>query len=60
MSRKGTAMTKKAEAVKVHTTIRIEGTDAERLRALAKEEDRSVSSVIRLAVRDYLARKDEI
>lgn len=39
-------------------TIRIEGDEAERLRVLAREEDRSVSSVIRLAVRDYLRQTD--
>ncbi len=57
MSREGTTMTRKTEAVKVHTTIRIEGDEAERLKALAKEEDRSVSSVIRLAVRDYIKKQ---
>jgi predicted transcriptional regulator len=56
LSKKETAMA--TATVKVHTTIRIEGGDAERLRALAKEEDRSVSSVIRLAVRQYLRYRD--
>jgi predicted transcriptional regulator len=50
-------MTKTSEA-KVVTTIRIDGDEAQRLREFAKEEDRSVSSVIRLAVRQYLRYRD--
>jgi len=36
------------------TTIRLSGDDAERLRKVAEREDRSMSSVIRLAIRQYL------
>jgi predicted transcriptional regulator len=35
----------------VVTTVRLTGNDAERLRKLAEREDRSMSSVIRLAIR---------
>ena len=58
MNRKGTTMAYKTGRSMEVTTIRIEGDEAERLRVLAKEEDRSVSSVIRLAVRDYLRQTD--
>lgn len=58
MNRKGTTMADKTGSSMEVATIRIEGDEAERLRVLAKEEDRSVSSVIRLAVRDYLRQTD--
>ena len=38
----------------VVTTIRITEEEAERLRKVAAREDRSMASVIRLAVRNYL------
>ena len=41
------------------TTIRLTGDDAERLRRVAEREDRSMSSVIRLALRQYLRYREE-
>jgi len=38
----------------VTTTIRMTGAEARKLKAAAKADDRSMSSVIRLAIRDYL------
>ncbi len=43
----------------VTTTIRLTGDDAERLRRVAARDDRSLSSVIRLAVRQYLRYRDD-
>jgi predicted transcriptional regulator len=41
------------------TTIRIPTEDANRLREVAQNDDRSVSSVVRLALRDYLRQKGD-
>ena len=47
-------MTTNSETKAVVTTIRLTGDDAERLRKVAEREDRSMSSVVRLALRQYL------
>ena len=38
-------------------TFKMDGDEYDRLAALARKEDRSVSAVIRLAVRDYVDRE---
>jgi hypothetical protein len=40
-----------------HFVLRMEGDLAAEVRAFAKSEDRTISSVVRRAVRDYLAER---
>ena len=49
----------KEQTKDIVTTIRLTGDDAERLRRVAEREDRSMSSVIRLALRQYLRYREE-
>jgi predicted transcriptional regulator len=43
----------------ITTTIRLDPDELERLREIAEREDRSVASIIRLALRSYLRFKEE-
>ena len=47
------------QARTVTTTIRITEDEAERLRKVAARDDRSMASVIRIAVRNYLRFAEE-
>ena len=40
-------------------TFKLPGRDYERLERIAREEDRTISAVLRLAVREYLRDKEQ-